>query len=138
MKWKLETGGKGSVVSPMRSDARHCDDHTLQSHIGKALRSSGLLAANDTHADAAAKRRPRLNWYRGTRHTFANHWAIDGRSIEKLKEILGHSTVQVTERHAHLKTDLVSAADLAAVAVPGPAHPVRLPAEAVDARAAKS
>jgi len=116
-KWKLETGGKGSVVPPMRSDGRHCDDHTLRSHIGKALRSRGLLAANDTHADAATKRRPRLNWYRATRHTFASHWVMDGRPIEKLKEILGHSTVQVTERYAHLKTDLFSAADLAAVAV---------------------
>ena len=35
----------------------------------------------------------------------------------KLKEISGHSTVQVTERNAHLKTDLFSPADLAAMSV---------------------
>jgi hypothetical protein len=33
---------------------------------------------------------------------------MDGRPIEKLKKILGHSTVQVTERYAHLKIDLFS------------------------------
>jgi hypothetical protein len=42
---------------------------------------------------------------------------MDGRLIEKLKEIFGHSTVQVTERYAHLKTDLFSAADLAAMTI---------------------
>jgi integrase len=67
--------------------------------------------------DAKAKRRPRLNWYRCTRHTFASHRVMDGRPIEKLKEILGHSTVQVTERYAHLRVDLFGPADLAAMAV---------------------
>jgi hypothetical protein len=42
---------------------------------------------------------------------------MDGRPIEKLKEILGHSTVQVTEHYAHLKTDLFSPADLAAMSI---------------------
>jgi hypothetical protein len=56
----------------MRSDGRHCDDHTLRSHLGEVLRSMKLLPANDTQQDAAAKRRPRLNWYRCTRHTFAS------------------------------------------------------------------
>jgi hypothetical protein len=42
---------------------------------------------------------------------------MDGRLIEKLKEILGHSTVQVTERYAHLRVDLFQPADLAAMAI---------------------
>jgi hypothetical protein len=42
---------------------------------------------------------------------------MDGRAIEKLKEILGHSTVQVTERYAHLKLDLFRPEDLVAMAV---------------------
>ena len=115
--WKLKTGGQGTVVPPMRSDGRHCDDHTLRAHIGKVLQAIKLLPANDVDQDAKAKRRPRLNWYRCTRHTFASHWVMDGRPIEKLKEILGHSTVQVTERYAHLKVDLFGPADLAAMAI---------------------
>jgi integrase len=115
--WKLKTGGLGTVVPPMRSDGRHCDDHTLRSYLGDVLREIKLLPANDTHQDAKAKRRPRLNWYRCTRHTFASHWVMDGRPIEKLKEILGHSTVQVTERYAHLRVDLFRPEDLAAMAI---------------------
>jgi hypothetical protein len=42
---------------------------------------------------------------------------MDGRPIEKWKEILGHSTVQVIERYAHLKTDLFSRANLAAMTI---------------------
>ena len=38
----------------------------------------------------------RLTWYQSTRHTFASHWVTDGRPIEKLRDIMGHSTVQVT------------------------------------------
>ena len=41
----------------------------------------------------------------------------DGRPIEKLREILGHSTVQVTERYAHLSPDAFGKADYAAVCV---------------------
>jgi integrase len=98
--WKLKSGGKGFVVPPMRSDGTNCDDHTLRAHLGKVLQKLHLLPANDTHQDAAQKRQPVLNWYRCTRHTFASHWVVDGRPIEKLKEILGHSTVQLTERYA--------------------------------------
>lgn len=35
-----------------------------------------------------------------------------GVSIEKLKEMLGHSTVLITERYAHLRVDLFAEHDL--------------------------
>jgi hypothetical protein len=38
-------------------------------------------------------------------------------SIEEPREMLGHSSVVVNERHAHLRTDLFGQADLARVAV---------------------
>jgi hypothetical protein len=38
-----------------------------------------------------------------------------GGSIEKLKEILGHYSVVMTERYAHLRPDLFSAKDLATI-----------------------
>jgi site-specific recombinase XerD len=58
-----------------------------------------------------------LTWYQCTRHSFASHWVMDGRPIERLREILGHSTVKVTERYAHLRPDMFTEADLEAVAV---------------------
>jgi integrase len=60
---------------------------------------------------------PKITWYQSTRHTFASHWVMDGRPIEKLRDILGHSTVQVTERYAHLSPEAFGAADYAAVYV---------------------
>lgn len=57
--------------------------------------------------------RPGLGWYEATRHTFASQLVMAGGSIEKLKEILGHYSVVMTERYAHLKPDLFSAKDMA-------------------------
>jgi integrase len=56
--------------------------------------------------------RPGLGWYEATRHTFASQWVLAGGSIEKLKEILGHYSVVMTERYAHLKPDLFSPKDM--------------------------
>ena len=40
-----------------------------------------------------------------------------GASIEKLKEILGHYSVVMTERYAHLRPDLFPASDLGTIRV---------------------
>ena len=40
-------------------------------------------------------------------------WVMSGGSIEKLKERLGHNSVNVTERYAHLGSDPFTARDLA-------------------------
>lgn len=37
----------------------------------------------------------------GMRHTFATHFVMQGGSMEDLKEILGHSSIRVTEKYAH-------------------------------------
>ena len=42
---------------------------------------------------------------------------MDGRPIEKLREILGHVSVTTTERYAHLRPEAYNRDDLAAVAV---------------------
>lgn len=36
------------------------------------------------------------------RHTFASHWVMNGGDLFKLQKILGHKTVQMTMRYAHL------------------------------------
>jgi integrase len=88
--WHLRSGGKGTVVPPMRSDGEYLDDHTLRSHLKAALIKLKL---------------PAITWYQATRHTFASQWVLADQPIEKLREIMGHSTVQVTERYAHLNPD---------------------------------
>jgi hypothetical protein len=55
---------------------------------------------------------PALTWYQSTRHTFASHWVMNGGSIMRLKDLLGHSSVSTTERYAKLAPDHYSPADL--------------------------
>ena len=92
----LRTGGQGTVVPPVRRDGRHCDEHTLSKWLKKALKYLKL---------------PSLTWYQATRHTFASQWVLAGGSIEKLREVMGHHSVVVTERYAHLRPELFGAAE---------------------------
>lgn len=39
------------------------------------------------------------------RHTFASHWVMRGGDLFKLQKILGHKTVDMTMRYAHLTPD---------------------------------
>ncbi len=52
-----------------------------------------------------------------------------GGSIEKLKEILGHYSVVMTERYAHLKPELFTPKDLGTISIdlaPGSASAVEI------------
>lgn len=100
--WKLRSKGEGRVVPSMRSDGEYLDDHTLRKHLAKALEGLKL---------------PRVTWYQATRHTFASQWVLGGNKIEKLREIMGHSTVQVTERYTHLRPELFTPEDRATIKV---------------------
>lgn len=98
--WKLKTGGTGLVVPALRRDGKKVDKLTPGNFLRPVLKEFGLA-------------RPGLGWYEATRHTFASQWVMNGGSIEKLKEMLGHYSVVMTERYAHLKPELFTAQDLA-------------------------
>jgi len=103
--WKAKTGGKGFLFVPAPKatrKARFIDAETLGRHLRKALEGAAL---------------PRLTWYSCTRHTFASQFVMNGGSIERLRLILGHSSVMVTERYAHLNPDHFGARELSAVTV---------------------
>jgi integrase len=100
--WKLKTGGTGRVVPPMRIDGEHLKKYTLYKHLNAALEPLGL---------------PKLEWYEATRRTFASHWVLAGNSIEKLRDVLGHYSVVVTERYAHLRPEHFTSKDLATLAL---------------------
>ena len=65
----------------------------------------------------AALELPPLTWYQATRHTFASQWVLAGGTIEQLRVLLGHSTVLVTERYAHLRADSFGPRERARVSV---------------------
>jgi integrase len=43
------------------------------------------------------------------RHTFASHWVMAGGDIFRLQKILGHKSVAMTMRYAHLAPDAYAA-----------------------------
>jgi hypothetical protein len=58
-----------------------------------------------------------LTLYECTRHSYGAQHVLGGGSLATLREILGHSTVKVTERYGHPRTDLFQPSDLLTLTV---------------------
>ena len=54
--------------------------------------------------EGVTDRRQRVTFHT-LRHTFASWLAIDGGDLYHIKELLGHSTIQLTERYSHLSAE---------------------------------
>jgi integrase len=74
---------------------------------------------------------PKKPWH-ALRHTFASHFMMAGGNILTLKELLGHSTVQMTMIYAHLAPDF-KAAEVARMSF---AQPIAGVADMAEARRA--
>jgi hypothetical protein len=71
--------------------------------------------------------------FHGLRHTFASHFMMSGGNILTLQKLLGHSSVAVTMKYAHLAPDFMRdeiglrfERPAATVAEAGPAGPARV------------
>ncbi|MBV1857824.1 MAG: tyrosine-type recombinase/integrase, partial [Nannocystaceae bacterium] len=53
-----------------------------------------------------------FGWH-ALRHTFASHLVMRGVSIKAVQDLLGHATLEVTLRYAHLSPDVTRNAVLA-------------------------
>jgi len=105
---------KGALVCPpLRATGEFLDDSTIWDTIRDACKALKLTVVDGKTGKPRAP-----TFYEAGRHTFASQWVLNGGSIEKLREILGHSTVLVTERYAHLKPELFGAADLERANIP--------------------
>jgi integrase len=63
-----------------------------------------LRAAEFPMITRNGKERPYVRFH-DLRHTFASHWVTKGGDLFKLQKILGHQSVQMTMRYAHLAPD---------------------------------
>lgn len=104
--WKLATGGEGLLFKPLtpwRKKTRFIGDKLVREKLREAFTAAGLPE--------------KLTWYHGSRHTYASQHVMGGGSLGTLREILGHSSVTVTERYAHLRPDLFKPEDLLQLSV---------------------
>jgi len=90
---------KAELVAPSlrkskSGKTRFLNWRTIKNAMKQALKKCGLKP---------------MTLYQAGRHTFASQWVLSGNSIYRLKEIMGHSSVQVTERYAHLTNQLTDA-----------------------------
>lgn len=78
---------------------------------GKPLGRSGTVRRH--YAAAGVKLRPHLHWH-ALRHTFASNLVSGayGRKwpLPEIQKLMGHSSVTITERYAHLGEDVIAAA----------------------------
>jgi integrase len=104
--WKLATGGEGALFKPLnpwRHRSKFIKDASVREAIRGALKKCGLPEA--------------WTWYTVSRHTYASQHVMGGGSLATRREILGHSSVTVTERYAHLNPGLFKAEDLLKLSV---------------------
>jgi site-specific recombinase XerD len=72
--------------------------------------SGGLLGVVDTRLPlwrACKKAGLRQIGWHALRHTSASHLVMRGASIKAEQELLGHSSIQMTMRYAHLAPEMV-------------------------------
>jgi integrase len=58
--------------------------------LKRALKSAGLR---------------QIGWH-SLRHSFASHLVVRGAPIQSVQELLGHSSIEMTMRYAHLSPDV--------------------------------
>jgi integrase len=80
------------------------------SHSSEKFNTAYPIPAHLDRQFAAARKRAGSTKIRfhDLRHTFASHFMMNGGNIYDLQKILGHSSVKMTERYAHLSPNHLS------------------------------
>ncbi len=98
--------GKGRVI-PLSRDAiitlkahRHLRGEYVFCQEDGSLLTKGMCKHPLWRACRRASLR-RIGWH-CLRHTFASHLAMRGKPLKVIQELLGHSTIEMTMRYAHL------------------------------------
>ena len=100
--WRLRT--PGLIAFPNNVGHMHQPSARLFQEIFHGV----LKAAGFEKGERRGKIRHYIVFH-DLRHTFASHWVMKGGDLFKLQKILGHKSVQMTMRYAHLAPDAFSA-----------------------------
>jgi integrase len=109
--WKFRTGGQGLCFQPVDGKGgrpgRPAKYMTARA-LNDALKET-LVELPDLLARAGDYEQ---TWYAFTRHTYASHQAMSGRSMQKLQQWMGHASIETTMRYAHLIPDQFTKEDI--------------------------
>jgi len=87
------------VIAVLRAQRHERGELVFCDPAGKVY-TTGMLKRPLVRAYKGAGLKP-IGWHT-LRHTFASHLAMLGVSMRAIQELLGHATIQMTERYAHL------------------------------------
>jgi integrase len=96
--WRLRHAGR-LVFTSMAGTMIQPSARIFQEVLHRVLEAAGL-----PKVERGGKERPYVRFH-DLRHTFASHWVMKGGDLFKLQKILGHQSVQMTMRYAHLAPD---------------------------------
>jgi site-specific recombinase XerD len=63
----------------------------MESPLRRSLQRAGI-----------SRQQGRIGWH-NLRHTYASHLAMRGVPLKVIQELMGHTTIEMTERYAHLR-----------------------------------
>lgn len=95
-RWRLKHPGKLVFTNHAGTMLGPCA-RIFQEVLHRVLRDAGF-----PKVERNGKLRPYIRFH-DTRHTFASHWVMRGGDIFKLQKVLGHKSVTMTLRYAHLQ-----------------------------------
>jgi site-specific recombinase XerD len=94
----------GTVVFPNQAGSMHGESaHIFQEILHRVLDDAGFPKLGE------GDHQRRYIRFHDLRHTFASHWMMNGGDLFKLQRILGHKSVTMTQRYAHLAPEAFAA-----------------------------
>ena len=76
--------------------------HLISNRVGGRLRPAALYTRFAAALEQSEVRHVRLH---DLRHTYASHYMMNGGRLYELRDLMGHSSIQQTEKYAHLSPD---------------------------------